>query len=186
MIKGRKRNNIIAFLALALVAILLFPGCVCPLFSIFERSTGLKVRAGENIDDSVIADELIYPGSLSLVQVIGDIEKILEIVATYGVSFSDEERQALDGLPESIKEQEIGAIAYSAKDNRTAVLSYYEHLTGRGWHIESFSGPGSGIQESKIVIAVKEERRQALMVTGSGSNAFIIFIDFDWDVLDRE
>jgi hypothetical protein len=156
---------------------------VCPLFSIFERSTGLKIRAGDNIDESVIVDELIYPGSIALVQVNGDIERILELVTTYGVSFSEEELHALENLPESITEQEAGAIVYSTSDSRDVVLSYYENLTSRGWQIESFGGPGSGVQESEIVMAVKEDRRQALMVSGSQNNSFIIFIDFDWDVL---
>ena len=132
--------NIIVVLALGLAAILFLSGCVCPLLSIFEKSTGLKVRAGENIDKSVIADELIYPGSMVLVQVIGDIEKILDLVATYGVSFSDEERQTLEELPESITGQEVGAIVYSAKDSRTTVLSYYEHLEKKGWQIKKRDG----------------------------------------------
>jgi hypothetical protein len=182
MIKNSKR--IILLAALILAAMLLLSGCVCPLFSLFERSTGLKISAGENIDESMVVDELIYPGSIALVQLTGDVEKIIDLVATYGVSFSEEERQALEGLPESITEQDVGATVYSTPDERDLVLAYYDRLVDRGWQIESFRGPGGGIQDSDIVMAVKDERRQALMVTGSENNSFIIFIDFDWDVFE--
>lgn len=184
----RSRSNIklLIIIGLALISVLVFSGCVCPLFSLFERATGLEIKAGDNIDESSIVDELIYPGSIPLVQVDGDIDRILELVATYGVSFSDEERQALEDLPESITEQEVGAIVYSTPDDRGTVLSYYERLTQRGWKIDAFSSPGESAQESDIVMAVKEDRRQALMVTGSERNSFIIFIDFDWDVFEEE
>jgi hypothetical protein len=184
MIKNTKKVIILA--AMALAAMLLFSGCVCPLFSLFERSTGLKISAGENIDESGLVDELIYPGSVALVQVTGDIEKIIDLVATYGVSFSDDERQALEDLPESITEQDVGAIVYSTPDSRSTVLAYYDRLVDRGWQIESFRGPMGNPQDSDIVMAVKGDRRQALMVTGSENNSFIIFIDFDWDVFENE
>lgn len=184
MIKNAR--NLIILPVLILAVMLIFSGCVCPLFSLFERSTGLKISVGENIDETMVVDELIYPGSTSLVQLTGDVERIIELVATYGVSFSEDERQALEGLPESITGQDVGATVYSTPDNRETVLSYYDRLVDRGWQIESFRGPGGGIQDSDIVMAVKNERRQALMVTGSENNAFIIFIDFDWDVFEGE
>jgi hypothetical protein len=178
-------KSIVILAALTLAVILLFSGCVCPLFSIFERSTGLKISAGENIDESAVVDELIYPGSVALVQVTGDIEKIVDLVATYGVSFSDEEKQALEGLPESITEQDVGAIVYSTPDSRSMVLAYYDRLVEKGWQIESFRGPMGNSQDSDIVMAVKGDRRQALMVTGSENNSFIIFIDFSWEVFEN-
>ncbi len=181
----RNIKYIIILAGLALAAMLLFSGCVCPLFSIFERATGLKVKAGEDIDETGIVDELIYPGSAALVQVTGDIEKIIELVSTYGVSFSDDERQALEGLPESITEQDVGAIVYSTPDSRSMVLAYYDRLVDRGWQIESFRGPMGNSQDSDIVMAVKGDRKQALMVTGSENSSFIIFIDFDWDVFEN-
>lgn len=183
-IKNTKKIVIVTVLVVAMMV--LFSGCVCPLFSIFERSTGLKISVGENIDNSLVIDELIYPDSVALVQVTGDIEKIIELVGTYGVSFSEDERQALEGLPESVSEQEVGATVYSTPDDRDMVLSYYDRLVDRGWQVESFRGPGGGIQDSDIVMAVKGDRKQALMVTGSENSSFIIFIDFDWEVFEDE
>ena len=113
-------------------------------------------------------------------------EKIIDLVATYGVSFSDEERQTLENLPEDITGQDMGAIVYSTPDSRDMVLAYYDRLIDQGWQIESFRGPTGNSQDSDIVMAVKGERRQALMVTGSESSSFIIFIDFDWDVFGEE
>jgi hypothetical protein len=179
-------KKIFLIFTLVLAIILIVSGCVCPLLSLFERSTGLSVWAGDNIDESVVIDELIYPGSAALVQVTGDIEKIIDLVSTYGVSFSDDQRQALEDLPESITRQDVGIIVYSTPDARTLVLSYYERLTGRGWQIDAFRGPGTGIQDSDIVIAVKDERRQALMVSGSQGRSFIIFIDFDWNMFEDQ
>ena len=95
-----KNTRIIILLAVfAITAMLLLSGCVCPLFSIFERSTGLKISAGENIDKSVLVDELIYPGSVALVQVTGDIERIIDLVATYGVSFPMKKGRHWKGCP---------------------------------------------------------------------------------------
>ena len=148
-------------------------------------STGLKIKTGENIDETVIIDELVYPGSVSLAQVTGEMEKVLENMARYGISFSEEERQVLEDLPQNIKEQEVGAILYSSPDGIYKVLSYYESLAGRGWQIQSFEAPASGIRESNIVLAVKGDRRQALMLSGSESNSFIIFIDIDWNLVEQ-
>lgn len=181
-----RRLSIVIIIVLILAAVVLFTGCVCPLFSIFERCTGLSISAGDDIDDSTIVDELIYPGSIALVQVDGGIERILELITTYGVSFSEEERQALEQLPENIRRQEVGAIVYSTANSRDKVLSYYDNLTDKGWQIESLNAPGSDIQENNIIVAVKEERRQVLVVTGSESNSFIVFIDFDWSVFGGE
>jgi len=185
MNNNSKKINILIVTILILASALVFSGCVCPLFSLFERSTGLNIKAGENIDESSIVDELVYPGSVVLVQVIGDIERILELVTTYGVSFSEEERQALEGLLESIIGQEVGVIVYSTPDSRTMVLSYYENLTQKGWHIEAFSGAEGGVQESDIIMAIRGEERQALVVSGTENNSFIIFIDFDWEVFEE-
>ena len=179
-------KKIFLIFTLVPVIILIVSGCVCPLLSLFERSTGLSVLAGDNIDESVVIDELIYPGSAALVQVTGNIEKVISLVSTYGVSFSDDQRKALEDLPESITGQDVGIIVYSTPDARALVLSYYERLNGRGWQIDAFRGPGTGMQDSDVVIAVKDERRQALMVSGSQGRSFIIFIDFDWDMFENQ
>jgi len=178
--KGIKK--LIIIISLVLVSALVFSGCACPIFSMLEKSTGLRFEIGDNIDESVVADELIYPGSTALVQAYGNVEKVIDLVSKYGVSFSDEEMQALESLPEEVAGQEIGALVYSAPDGRQEVLSYYEGLTGNGWDIESLGTPGSDMQDSAIIIAAKGDRQQALMITGSDNSAFILFIDIDWDI----
>ena len=181
-----KKINMASALIAVFAAAVFLSGCICPLFSFFEKMTGLEIKAGENINEDIVNDELIYPGSAALVQVSGEMEKVLGIIAEYGVSFSEEERQLLDDLPDSVKSKEVGAILYSTADGPYKVISYYEELTEKGWQIQSFNAPVSGISESNIILAVKDQRRQALMVSGSESNSFIIFIDFDWELLKEK
>ena len=52
---------IITSIMLVLI-IILITGCACPLFSLFERFSGLKISTGKNIDTGFVAsDKLIYP-----------------------------------------------------------------------------------------------------------------------------
>jgi hypothetical protein len=150
-----------------------------------ERFTGLEISAGKNIDTSAIADDLTYPGSLALVQIKGDIDRILELIAEYGVTLSEDEIQLLEQLPESIKEQKVGATVYSTADGKMEVVDYYISLKNRGWEINDFGDAGGSLNGSSMLIAGKGDRKQAFMVAGTENNSFIIFIDFDWDVFEN-
>lgn len=188
----KKRNTIkktvLVFLTAVLIFTLLFlsTGCVCPLFSMLERFTGLKISTGRNIDTDAFLDDLIYPGSLALVQVNGEIDRVLELIGQYGIVLSEDELKVLEQLPERIKEQEVGATAFSTPDDRTKVIDYYISLENRGWTINDFSDAGGSLQGSSMLIAEKTDRKQALMITGTENNSFIIFVDFDWDVFESE
>ncbi len=189
MIKRRinlkKTLTILLTLVVFLTFLFLSTGCVCPLFSMLERFTGLKISTGENIDTSAIADDLIYPGSLALVQINGDIDRILELIGEYGVALSEDEIQVLEQLPESIKEQDVGATVYSTADGKMDVVNYYISLVNRGWEINDFGDAGGSLKGNSMLIANKGDRKQALMVAGTESNSFIIFIDIDWDVFEN-
>lgn len=150
-----------------------------------ERFTGLEINTGKNIDTDAIEDDLIYPGSIALVQIKGDIDRILELIGDYGVALSEDETRVLEQLPESIKEQEVGATVYSTADGKTEVTGYYLSLGNRGWEINDFGDAGGNLEGGSILVAEKEERKQALMIAGTESNSFIIFIDFDWDVFEN-
>ena len=190
MIKRRinlkKTITILLTLVVFLTFLFLSTGCVCPLFSMLERFTGLKISTGKNIDTSTIADDLIYPDSIALVQINGDIDRILELIGDYGVALSGDELEVLEQLPDSIKEQEIGATVYSTADDKTDVTGYYISLKNRGWEINDFGDAGGNLEGGNMLVAEKEERKQALMIAGTENNSFIIFIDFDWDMLDME
>ncbi len=156
------------------------------MFSVLERFTGLKISTGKNIDMSVIEDELIYPDSIALVQLSGDIDRILELIGEYGVVLSEDEMETLERLPETIKEQEVGATAYSTADEKSDVVGYYNSLTNMGWEINDFGDAGGSLEGSSMFIAKKGDREQAFMVAGTENNSFIIFIDFDWNILEGD
>jgi len=185
-IKFKKTITVLLTLVIFLTFLFVATGCTCPLFSMLERFTGLEISTGKNIDSSMITDDLIYPGSIALVQVKGDIERILELIGDYGVVLSEDETRVLEQLPESIKEQKIGATVYSTADNKTDVTGYYISLKNRGWEINDFGNAGGNLEGGSMLVAEKEERKQALMIAGTERNSFIIFIDFDWDMLDME
>ncbi len=185
-IKFKKTITVLLTLVIFLTFLFVATGCACPLFSMLERFTGLEISTGKNIDSSMITDDLIYPGSIALVQVKGDIERILELIGDYGVVLSEDETRVLEQLPESIKEQKIGTTVYSTADNKTDVTGYYISLKNRGWEINDFGNAGGNLEGGSMLVAEKEERKQALMIAGTERNSFIIFIDFDWDMLDME
>ena len=170
---------------LVLAFLFLSTGCVCPLFSMLERFTGLNISTGKNIDAGAIEDDLIYPGSLALVQVNGEIDRVLELIGQYGVVLSEDELNALDQLPEKIKDQEVGVTVYSTPDEKTDVVDYYVSLESRGWTLNDFGDAGGSLQGSNVLIAQKGEAKQALMIAGTGSSSFIIFMDFDWEMLEN-
>ncbi len=185
-IKFKKTITVLLTLVIFLTFLFVATGCACPLFSMLERFTGLEISTGKNIDSSMITDDLIYPGSIALVQVKGDIERILELIGDYGVVLSEDETRVLEQLPESIKEQKIGTTVYSTADNKTDVTGYYISLKNRGWEINDFGNAGGNLEGGSMLVAEKEERKQALMIAGTERNSFIIFIDFDWDMLDMK
>jgi len=190
MIKRRinlkKIITILLTLIIVLALLFLSTGCVCPLFSALERFTGLKISTGETIGMGTIEDELIYPDSIALVQLTGDIDRILELIGEYGVALSEDEMEVLEHLPETITEQEVGATAYSTADNKVDVVSYYNSLTNKGWDINDVGDAGGSLEGNSMFVAKKGDREQAFMVAGTENNSFIIFIDFDWDVLEGE
>ncbi|MCJ7473178.1 MAG: hypothetical protein MUP02_10325 [Actinobacteria bacterium] len=185
-IKLKKTITVLLTLVIFITFLFLATGCVCPLFSMLERFTGLQISTGKNIDSSAIEDELIYPGSIALVQINGDIERILELIGDYGVSLSGDELEVLEQLPDSIKGQEVGVTVYSTPDDKTDVTGYYFSLGNRGWEINDFGDVGGNLEGNSMLAAEKNERKQALMIAGTENNSFIIFIDFDWDMLDNE
>ena len=177
---------LIMFLLLIMTAVVT-AGCVCPLFSFFERLTGFEIKVGENIDESLLADELIYPDSAALVQVEGNIEKIVELIGQYGVNLSEKELGVLNELPQEIKEQEVKATVYSTADKVIKVLDYYKALSDKGWDIQE---PGSGQQagdsgQQNMLLAAKDDVRQAFMLVENNTNTMIIFIDFDWEMFSN-
>jgi len=177
---------LIMFLLLIMTAVVT-AGCVCPLFSFFERLTGFQIKVGENIDESLLADELIYPDSAALVQVEGNIDKIVELIGQYGVNLSEKELGVLNELPQEVKEQEVKATVYSTADKVIKVLDYYKALSDKGWDIQE---PGSGQQagdsgQQNMLLAAKGDVRQAFMLAETNTNTMIIFIDFDWEMFSN-
>lgn len=181
----QKKSLYIILVSVALIAIsMLSISCVCPLFSLLERMTGLEISTGKNIDTGAIEDELIYPGSLAIVQINGDMDRVLELIGEYGVALSEDELEMLEHLPERIKEQEVGTTVYSTPDKKMDVTDYYISLRNRGWKISDFGDAGESLRGNSMIIAEKEERKQALMIAGTESNSFIIFMDFDWSMIE--
>jgi hypothetical protein len=177
---------LIMFLLLIMTAVVT-AGCVCPLFSFFERLTGFQIKVGENIDESLLADELIYPDSAALVQVEGNIDKIVELIGQYGVNLSEKELGVLNELPQEVKEQEVKATVYSTADKVIKVLDYYKALSDKGWDIQE---PGRGQQagdsgQQNMLLAAKGDVRQAFMLAETNTNTMIIFIDFDWEMFSN-
>lgn len=177
---------LIMFLLLIMTAVVT-AGCVCPLFSFFERLTGFEIKVGENIDESLLADELIYPDSAALVQVEGNIDKIVELIGQYGVNLSEKELGVLNELPQEIKEQEVKATVYSTADKVIKVLDYYKALSDKGWDIQE---PGSGQQagdsgQQNMLLAAKDDVRQAFMLVENNTSTIIIFIDLDWEMFSN-
>lgn len=177
---------LIMFLLLIMTAVVT-AGCVCPLFSFFERLTGFEIKVGENIDESLLADELIYPDSAALVQVEGNIEKIVELIGQYGVNLSEKELGVLNELPQEIKEQEVKATVYSTADKVIKVLDYYKALSDKGWDIQEL-GSGQQVGDSgqqNMLLAAKDDVRQAFMLVENNTSTIIIFIDLDWEMFSN-
>ncbi|MEA2015472.1 MAG: hypothetical protein U9O59_01935 [Actinomycetota bacterium] len=171
------------FLFLAMSVIV--SGCACPLFSLLGKFTGVQMKAGKNIDESIIEGELIYPGSAALLQAEGDIEAILEIVSNYGAVVSEEELEVLEKLPGEIREQEISATFYSTADSKEEVLDYYNSFKSGNWEIIQMQGEQQVSDENKpaMLVASDDEKTQAFALVGTENNTFIIFLGFDFEAL---
>jgi len=182
--RQKKLLYIISAATVFIVVSMLSISCMCPLFSLLERFTGLEISTGGNIDTSLIADELIYPDSVVVVQVSGDIERVLELIGEYGIALSKDEMEVLSQLPDQITKQDISATVYSTADDRNEVIDYYNSLTQQGWEINDFGDAGGNLKGKSMIIAEKKERKQALMIAGTENNSFIIFVDFDWGIFE--
>jgi hypothetical protein len=162
-------------------------GCICPLFSLIERLTGLEVRTGNNIDQDLVAEDLVYPDSTVLLQTEGDINRILELAGRYGAVLSEKDLSVLDELPQGLREQEVSATIYSTADNKIEVLDYYNSFDKRIWDIQEMQN-GEQVDDGgkpTMLLASRENEQQAFMLIGTQNNTFIVFIDFDWEVLSE-
>ena len=182
--KSKFKMFLVIFFLFPIIAIIA-TSCVCPLFSLFERFTGFKIKAGKYIDQSKLADELIYPGSVALVQAEGDIDRIMELIGQYGAAIPEEELSILEELPREIKDQEVTATVYSTADDKIRVLDYYNSLDDKGWDIQEFTNDEQveNTEQPAMLLASKNDIKQAFMLAGSSNNTFIIFVDFNWEEL---
>lgn len=159
--------------------------CVCPLFSYIERITGLEIKTGKEIDENLVNEELIYPGSLALVQVEGDMNEIMDLIDKYSGSLAGEDLAILENLPEGIRDEEFTATIYSTPDNKTEVLDHYGTLHSKGWlilKIQDIAEEGND-EQGTMLLASKGTVGQAFVLAETRKNTFIIFIDIDLEAL---
>ncbi len=188
--KNRKNYLILrSFLTAALLFIaavsVIVSGCTCPVFSLLGRLTGVQVRAGKNIDESIIESELIYPGSTALLQADGDINTIIELVGNYGAVISKKDLAILEQLPQEVREQEISATFYSTADTKAEVLDYYNSFESENWDIIQMQEEQQSSDENRpaMLVASDGEKKQAFALVGTENNTFIIFLGFDFEAL---
>ena len=159
--------------------------CACPLFSYIERITGLEIKTGKEIDKNLVNEELIYPDSLALVQVEGDMNEIMDLIDKYGGSLAGEDLAILENLPENIRDEEFTATIYSTPDNKTEVLDHYGTLHSKGWlilKIQDIAEEGNN-EQGTMLLASKGTVEQAFVLAETRKNTFIIFIDIDLEAL---
>jgi hypothetical protein len=179
--------SILITIFLFLTVSIILSGCTCPLYSLLGKFTGIHIKAGKDIDESVIDSELIYPGSVLLMQAEGDIETIFNTVSKYGAVISEKELNALEQLPDEIREQEISATIYSTADSEPEVLEYYNSFGNGRWEIMQMQGEQQSSDGSRqtMLIASDGERKQAFALVGTENNTFIIFVGFDFEALSE-
>jgi len=184
-LRNMKSKLLFTTIFLLLIVTFISTSCACPLFSYIERVTGLDIKTGKEIDQSLVDEELIYPGSVILVQVEGNINEILDLMDKYGASLSDADLSILENLPRDIKDEEFTTTIYSTPDNETEVLDYYDSLYSKGWLILKLEDIAESKNEGQgmILLASKEEYEQAFVLAETRNNTFIIFIDIDLEVL---
>lgn len=174
---------IMGFLFLAITVI--STSCVCSPFSLFKRFTTLEIRIGKNIDQGLVASELIYPDSMALVQVDGNIERILELAKQYSAALSEKELTVFDELPQEIREQELSVTIYSTADDKIKVLDYYVSFNNKKWNIQELQ-KGEQVDNGgqlTMLFASREDEQKMFMLIGTQKNTFIVFIGFDWGAL---
>lgn len=174
---------IMGFLFLAITVI--STSCVCSPFSLFKRFTTLEIRIGKNIDQGLVASELIYPDSMALVQVDGNIERILELAKQYSAALSEKELTVFDELPQEIREQELSVTIYSTADDKIKVLDYYVSFNNKKWNIQELQ-KGEQVDNGgqlTMLFASREDEQKMFMLIGTQKNTFIVFIGFDWEAL---
>ncbi|MFZ3085863.1 MAG: hypothetical protein WA097_04350, partial [Candidatus Hydromicrobium sp.] len=167
-----KNFLIIVFLFLAITVI--STSCVGSLFSLFKRFTALEIRIGKNIDQGLVASELIYPDSMALVQVDGNIERILELAKQYSAALSEKEFAVLDELPQEIREQELSATIYSTADDKVEVLDYYVSFNNKKWNIQELQ-KGEQVDNGgqlTMLFASREDEQKMFMLIGTQKNTF--------------
>ena len=184
-LRNMKSKLLFTTIFLLLIVTFISTSCACPLFSYIERVTGLDIKTGKEIDQSLVDEELIYPGSVILVQVEGNINEILDLMDKYGASLSDADLSILENLPRDIKDEEFTTTIYSTPDNETEVLDYYDSLYSKGWLILKLEDIAESKNEGQgmILLASKEEYEQAFVLAETRNNTFIIFIDIELEVL---
>ena len=183
--RNTKLKLIFTTIFLLLIITFISISCACPLFSYIEKVTGFDIKTGKEIDQSLVDEELIYPGSMVLVQVEGNINEILDLIDKYGASLSEADLSILENLPQDIKDEEFTTTIYSTPDNETEVLDYYDSLYSKGWLILKLEDIAESNNEGQgtILLASKEEHKQAFVLAETRNNTFIIFLDIDLEVL---
>jgi hypothetical protein len=64
-------------------------------------------------------------------------------------------------------------------------MDYYYSLGDKGWDIQEMESrqQAEGSGQQKILVAAKDNTRQAFMLVETNTNTMIIFMDFDWEAL---
>lgn len=190
----KKEKNILkswllltVFVLCLMMTVIASISCTCPVFSFIESITGVKVKAGEDVDGTLVDGELIYPDSTLLMQVEGDIDTIMEVIGRYGVIISERDAGFLNKLPEEIREQKINATIYSTADKKIKVLDYYYSFDKGGFDIVEFGKDKKAVNKNQpnVMIASNGEERESFVLIGTESNTFIIFLDFNWEILSE-
>ena len=183
--RNTKSKLLLTAIFLFMIITVISTSCVCPLFSYIERITGLEIKTGKEIDENLVNEELIYPGSLALVQVEGDMNEIMDLIDKYGGSLAGEDLAILENLPENIRDEEFTATIYSIPDNKTEVLDHYGTLHSKGWlilKIQDIAEEGNN-EQGTMLLASKGTVEQAFVLAETRKNTFIIFIDIDLEAL---
>ncbi len=187
-----KNEKIFSGTKLILVAVLLFlsismilSSCTCPVYSLIGKLIGVKIRAGEDIDESVVENELIYPGSTLLMQAESDMGKIFDTISKYGADISEKELESLEQLPDEIKEQELIFTVYSTPDTKSKVLYYYSSFESDEWEIMQLQTGQQVNDESgqTILVASSTEDKQLFALSAGRDNTLIIFLEIDLEAL---
>ena len=183
--RNKKSKLLFTAIFLFMIITVISTSCVCPLFSYIERITGFEIKTGKEIDQSLVNEDLIYPGSMVLVQVEGNMNEIMDLIDKYGASLSEKDLSILENLPEDIKNEEFTTTIYSTPDNKTQVLDFYETLHSKGWLILEIQDIAEGGNDGQgtILLASKGTDEQAFVLAETRNNTFIIFLDIDLEVL---